>query len=117
MAFKALGDAAVKFDKSGYAALGWSVVSFGLEVAANAGQAREFVLSSSEIITRSIAKYREYELFVRGPEAGDDFDEQLTHVYKAVLLYLIALDKISRSGRTRFVLEIAQEFRSLRMLI
>ncbi|KAH8779874.1 hypothetical protein F5883DRAFT_638437 [Diaporthe sp. PMI_573] len=98
LAFKSLGDAAVQFDKSGYASLGWSVVSFGLQVAANAGEASEFVLSSSEIITRFMAKYREYELFFRGPEAGDDFDEQLTNVYKAILLYMIALDKYLRQS-------------------
>jgi len=50
MKFKSLGDAAVKFDKSGYAALGWSVVSFGLQVAANAKEAREFVFSSSRVV-------------------------------------------------------------------
>ncbi|KAJ0108232.1 hypothetical protein J7T55_000197 [Diaporthe amygdali] len=99
LAFKAIGDAAVKFDKSGYAALGWSVVSFGLQVAANVKEAREFVLSSSEVITRSMAKYREYELVIRGLETGKGFDEQLINVYKAVLLYMIALDNYLHQPR------------------
>lgn len=98
MAFKSLGDAAVAFDKSGYAALGWSVVSFGLQVAANADETREFVLSSSEIITRFMAKYREYERVFRCLEAGEEFDRLLTNVYKALLLYMVALDTFLRQS-------------------
>ena len=39
----------MKFDKSGYAALGWSIVSLGLQVAENAAKAREFVCKSPRI--------------------------------------------------------------------
>ncbi|KAG6355420.1 hypothetical protein INS49_003382 [Diaporthe citri] len=98
LTFKSLGDAAVAFDKSGYAALGWSVVSFGLQLAANAEDTREFVLSSSEVITRFMAKYTEYERIFRGPESGEQFDRLLTNVYKALLLYVIALDKYLRQS-------------------
>lgn len=91
MTFKSLGDAVVAFDKSGYAALGWSVVSFGLQLATNAEDAREFVLSSAEVITRFMAKYRHYDRMFRGADVGEDFDRHLTNVYKAILRYTIAL--------------------------
>ena len=92
MKFQALGNAAVKFDKSGYAALGWSVVSFGLQVAANAEAAREFVFSSSEVVTQFVTRYTQYEILFGGPEAEDEFERLVTKVYKAILLYVIALN-------------------------
>ena len=70
--------------------MGWSVVSFGLQVADNAERAREFVLSSSEAVTEYLARYAEYEQF-RGPEAGEGFDHRLKKVYQAILLYVMAL--------------------------
>ncbi len=96
MVFKSLGDTAAKFDKSGYAALGWSVVSFGLQVAANAEEAREFVLSTSEVATRFLAKYVEYETSFRGPHGGPTFDSLVTNVYKALLLYVMAVNDYLR---------------------
>jgi hypothetical protein len=100
LAFQKLGDAAVKFDKSGYAALGWSVVSFGLQVAKNAKDAREFIYSSSVVITRVLTRCAEYEKF-RGPEAGEEFDHLITNVYKATLLYVMALDDCLKPDRLR----------------
>lgn len=82
----------MKFDKSGYAALGWSVVSFGLQVAAHAEEAREFVLSSSEAVTGFLERYARYEKWFRGPQPDKEFDQHLTKVYKAILLYVMALE-------------------------
>lgn len=96
MKFKSLGDAVVKFDKSGYATLGWSVVSFGLEVAANAKEAREFALSSSGFVTEFIIRYAQYEKWFRGPQPDEEFDRRLAKVYKAILSYVIALDDYLR---------------------
>lgn len=73
-------------------------MSFGLRLAANAEDTREFVLSSSEVITRFMAKYTEYERSFRGSEAGKQFDHLLTNVYKALLLYMIALEKYLRQS-------------------
>lgn len=87
-----MGDAATELDKSGYAALGWSVVSVGLQVAVNAEAARQFVLTSSEFTTALLARYAKYEAELRGPHAGDEFDNRIVNVYKAILLYIIALD-------------------------
>ncbi|KAH8589100.1 hypothetical protein B0O99DRAFT_637695 [Bisporella sp. PMI_857] len=92
MKFKSLGDAAVKFDKSGYAALGWSIVSFGLEVAANAQKAREFVMESSEVITNFMLRYARYEVEFTLPPTDEDLEDLITDVYKAILLFSIALD-------------------------
>jgi hypothetical protein len=121
LAFQKLGDAAVKFDKSGYAALGWSVVSFGLQVAKNAKDAREFIYSSSALIIGVLARYAEYEKWCRGPEAGGEFDRRITNVYKATLLYLMALDdclkpdlvsQLGRLGRSVYQLEDHPIFRN-----
>lgn len=68
-------------------------MSFGLQLAVNAEATREFVLSSSEVITRFMVKYQRYEDEFRCPEAGEDFDHLLTNAYKAILLYVINLDK------------------------
>lgn len=105
-----MGDAAIAFDKSGYAALGWSVVSFGLRVTANTEEAREFVLSSSEIIARFMAKYRQYEKIFRGPDAGEEFDRLLINVYKAMLLYMIALDKYLQQSGPGVLLNLLSDY-------
>ncbi|KAK5636078.1 hypothetical protein RRF57_011790 [Xylaria bambusicola] len=101
--FKSLGDAVVQFDKSGYAALGWSVVSFGLQVTANNEDARKFALSSSEFVREYTTRYTEYETLFRGAEPDEEFDRRLVEVYKAILRYVIALDTYLRQdGLGRF---------------
>lgn len=106
MKFKSLGDATVKFDKSGYAALGWSVVSFGLQVATNAKKAREFVISSSEVVTGFITRYAQYERLYRGPQPDKEFDRRVTNVYKAILLYVMTLDDYLQQRGTGLFLEL-----------
>lgn len=96
MKFKALGDAAVKFDKSGYAALGWSVVSFGLQIVANTNDAHKLALSSSEFVTEFMTRYAQYEKCFRGLQSDEEFDRRLVKVYKAILLYVMALDDYLR---------------------
>ncbi|RYO96337.1 hypothetical protein DL765_011608 [Monosporascus sp. GIB2] len=109
VAFKALGDAAVKFDMSGYAALGWSVVSFGLKVAANAKQARQFVFDSLEVVTEIMARYAQYEKWCRGRGANEDFDHHVKNVYKAILLYAIALgDYLRQCGADHFIRAVSE---------
>jgi hypothetical protein len=114
LAFQKIGTAVVKFDKSGYAALGWSVVSFGLQAAKNAKDAREFIYSSSALITGVLTRYAEYEKWCRGPEAGEEFDRRMTNVYQAILLYVMVLDdclkpdrvsQLGRLGRSVYELE------------
>jgi hypothetical protein len=93
MKFKSLGDAVAKFDKSGYATLGWSVVSFGLQVATNEQEVRSLALSSSEFITGFMTRYAQYEKWFRMSQPDEEFDRRLVKVYKAILLYVIAVDK------------------------
>ncbi|RYP66398.1 hypothetical protein DL771_007807 [Monosporascus sp. 5C6A] len=108
LTFKAVGNAVVAFDKSGYAALGWSVVSFGLQVAANAKQARQFVFNSLEVVTDIMARCTQYERWCRGREANRDFDRHVTNVYKAILLYVTALEHFLRAvaePKERFIVQ------------
>jgi hypothetical protein len=85
--FKSLGDAVVKFDKSGYAALGWSIMAFGLQIIKNASDAREFVLSSSEVVTEYMTRYAQYEKWFRRETPDKEFDcrlVELTRTYCAI---------------------------------
>src|SRR6266566_7600052 len=105
MKFKSLVDAAVTFYKSGYAALGWSVLSFGLQVAANEKEARKCALSSSDFVMEFITRYAQYEKWFRGPQPDEEFDRRLVEAYKAILLYVVALDDYLHLG-TRSVLSL-----------
>ncbi len=67
-------------------------MSFGLQIAANAEEAREFVLTSSEAVTGFMARYARYEELFRGPQPDEEFDQRLVKVYKVILLYVMALD-------------------------
>lgn len=100
MTLKSVGDAVVTFDKSGYAAVGWSVLSFGLQLAVNDRDAREFVVSSSEIMVTVIDRWGKYQIYRdRAGSAASKFDECLIRGYKAALLYNIAMDDyIYQSG-------------------
>ncbi|KAI0121771.1 hypothetical protein BJ170DRAFT_737129 [Xylariales sp. AK1849] len=93
LAVKGLGDAAVKFDASGYAALGWSVVSFGLQVTANTEDARKFALESSEFVGELTTRYAKYESLLRGAQPDKEFDNRMVEVYGAILRFVIELDK------------------------
>lgn len=67
-------------------------MSFGLQVAVNVEEAREFALSSSKAVTGFLARYARYETLFRGPQPDEEFDQRLIEVYKAILLYVMALD-------------------------
>jgi hypothetical protein len=82
----------VKFDKSGYAALGWSIVSFGLQIVENTKDARKFALSSSKFITEYMTRYAQYEKWFRRELPDEEFDRLLVEVYKTILLCLMVLD-------------------------
>jgi hypothetical protein len=89
----------VKFDTSNYAALGWSVVSFGLQVATNVEDVRQFVFSRSEVVTQVLTRYAQYEKWCRGPHADEEFDRRMTNVYQAILLYVVDLDSCLQPGK------------------
>jgi len=96
MEFKSLSDGVVQFDKSGYATLSWSVVSFGLQVASNAKEAGIVILCSSAVIIEFVKRYAQYEKWFRRSQPDQEFDSRLVEVYKAVLLLAIALDDYLR---------------------
>ena len=64
---KSLVDAGLKFDTSGYGAIAWSALSFGLQIDISAKEVREFVFQSSEVVAQVIARYAAYEILYRGP--------------------------------------------------
>lgn len=68
-------------------------------MAGNANDAYEFVLNSSEVITNFMARYRHYESKFRGQETAEEFDHHLINVYKAILLYVLALHEYLGQGR------------------
>lgn len=88
----------MKFDESSYAILPWSVVSFCLQVAVDAKQVRQFAIFSAEVITEVTTRYAQYEILFRTLHGNDELDRRLTNVYKAVLLYVIALDDWFTTG-------------------
>ncbi|PHH82068.1 hypothetical protein CDD82_7149 [Ophiocordyceps australis] len=94
---KQLGDAAAKFDQSGYVSLGWSIVTFGLQIALQAREAREFILQAASVITGIMTRYAAYERLYRAEFWRDeghwrDFDRHLTSVYTALLRFIVQLD-------------------------
>jgi hypothetical protein len=103
--FKSLVDAGLKFDTSGYGAIAWSVLSFGLQIAINGKEVREFVFQSSEAITQLIARYAGYEILYRGSTKPSDacrkFEERLVDVYKAILVYMGTLEGYLQDGVLR----------------
>ncbi len=109
--FNSLGDAVAAFDASGYAALGWSVVSFGLKVAGNAKEAREFVFSSSEVVVGFMARYAQYERWFREPQPDEEFDRRLINVYKAILHYVMVLDDYLRQRASGSLPICSHQFR------
>ncbi|KAK0717679.1 hypothetical protein B0T26DRAFT_802746 [Lasiosphaeria miniovina] len=84
VSFKKLGDAAMKFDLSGYGALAWSVVSFGLEIAKNAKDAHSIILTSSDTIAQLRSRYTEYESLYRGEQSGWTGDRDVSAKKKEV---------------------------------
>lgn len=72
-------------------------MSFGLQFVANAKDAREFVLSSSEFVTDLLVRYKEYERF-RDSQGEQHFDELLVRVYKAILIYIVTLQQYLQQG-------------------
>lgn len=88
-------DAGLSFDPTKYGALGWAVLSFGLQMAINAREMREFTLDSCEYIINIIARYSVYELQYSGTADPSDttdalqkFKEGVTTVYTSILQFL-----------------------------
>jgi uncharacterized protein YfbU (UPF0304 family) len=92
---KSLIDAGLAFDPTKYGALGWAVLSFGLQMAINAKEIREFTLDSCDYIVNIIARYSIYELQYSGTahhssttDALKRFEEGVTTVYASILRFL-----------------------------
>ncbi|KAB8266395.1 hypothetical protein BDV30DRAFT_221984 [Aspergillus minisclerotigenes] len=92
---KTLGDAAVKFDKSGYAALAWSLVSFGLELGVNDQTRRGEFLSASKYLADLLARYSIIEAHYRNPAIPEvsHMEERVTSIYAGILRYCAEVGK------------------------
>jgi hypothetical protein len=94
--FKSLVDSGMKFDTSGYGAIAWSALSFGLQIALNAKELREFVFESSESIAQLLARYAAYEILYRGSKqnlkVSKMFEDRVVELYKEILLYILSLE-------------------------
>ncbi|KAH6632792.1 hypothetical protein F5144DRAFT_489603 [Chaetomium tenue] len=95
---KSLIDAGLAFDPTEYGALGWAVLSFGLQMAINAREMREFTLDSCEYMVNIIARYSIYELQYSGTAHPSDatdalvkFEEGVTTVYTSILKFLVKM--------------------------
>jgi hypothetical protein len=68
-------------------------VSFSLEVAKNIKDTYKAIIESSEVITHLMSRYIRYEiLFILSP-TNNEFENRITEVYKAILLYLMEIKK------------------------
>ena len=94
--FKSLVDSGMKFDTSGYGAIAWSALSFGLQIALNAKELRQFVFESSELIAQLLARYSAYELLYRGSKqnskVSEMFEDRVVELYKGILIYMLSLE-------------------------
>jgi hypothetical protein len=88
-------DAGLAFDPTKYGALAWAVLSFGLHMAINAREIREFAFDACDDMVNIIARYTIYEIQYRGSAHPSDttdalqkFEEGVTAVYTSILQFL-----------------------------
>ncbi|KAF5582266.1 ankyrin 1 [Fusarium pseudocircinatum] len=87
--FKAVGDAAVQFDASN-ASLPWAAVRLLLQVTVNDVQQYGTMVQDLEVVSRIIARYKEFENLHLGRGQSDEaaLETALTVLYTEVLTYL-----------------------------
>lgn len=92
-ACKSLVDAGLQFDPTGYGALAWSVVSFGLQTAINNSDIQQAAYESSDYIRGVIEEYSMYEArYMETPSKGQSaLRSCIIDVYKAVMNYAAEL--------------------------
>jgi hypothetical protein len=87
--FNSLVEVGLAFDPTGYGALAWSVVSFGLDTANNHIEIQESLITGCDFIRSVIDEYTLYEaryLAQSSPETSA-LRSRVIDVYKAVLIY------------------------------
>ena len=87
--FKSLIDAGLQFDPTGYGALAWSVLSFGLEAAINYDEIDNDLLESCEYLRAIIEEYAIYEAqYLEVVSMGrKGLENSIIDVYKFVIMY------------------------------
>ncbi|KAK3293883.1 uncharacterized protein B0H64DRAFT_462192 [Chaetomium fimeti] len=92
---KSLIDAGLAFDPTKYGALAWAILSFGLHMAINAREIRDFMFDACDDIVNIVARYSIYKIQYRSSahpsgttEALQKFEEGVTDVYTSILQFL-----------------------------
>lgn len=85
-----MGDAAVKYDPSGYAALPWAIVSGLLQISVNDVQSFGAMTEGLELVLRLTTRYELTEQFYLERKSGleTNLSEALITLYAVVLKYL-----------------------------
>jgi hypothetical protein len=68
-------------------------VSFSLEVAKNIKDTHKAVIESFEVITHLMLRYIQYKILFILPPINNEFENRITEVYKAILLYSMEIKK------------------------
>ncbi|KAF7556665.1 hypothetical protein G7Z17_g1205 [Cylindrodendrum hubeiense] len=101
--FKAIGDVAVQFDASA-ASLPWAAMRFLLQITVNDVQQFGTMVQDIEIVSRIIARYKEFELLhlSRKSPVQSALENALTGLYTEVLTHLARIiDFFSKSTPVR----------------
>ncbi|KAI9164189.1 Ankyrin repeat domain-containing protein [Paramyrothecium foliicola] len=87
--FVAVGDVAVQYDPA-TASLPWAAVRFILQAAISDTQVEGAIVANLEVISRLLAKYREFEKIHlgRGSSVKHQMEQSLTRLYAEVLKFL-----------------------------
>ena len=101
--FKSLIDAGLQFDPTGYGALAWSVLSFGLEAAISHDEIDNDLLESCEYLRAIIEKYAIYEAhYLEFESVGrKGLENSIIDVYKIVIMYAAEMSQYigNRTGK------------------
>jgi hypothetical protein len=108
--FKKLGDMAVKFDPTGYAAIPWAVVSSLFQLSVNDAQSFGAMIEGVELVVRLTTRYTLIEQFYLQIISG--LEHHLTDAL--VTLYAIVLNYLANAKRF-FAKASASESKSIRI--
>jgi hypothetical protein len=91
-----LVQAGLAFDPTPYGSLGWSVVSFGLDVVVEGGRIRDFILEANEYTAAIIDRYAVYDArYIPKLPEGEVRTVGMTSMEKAIIRVYGAILKFS----------------------
>ena len=95
MQFKTFVDASLKFDPSGYGTIVWGVLSGVLTLVQNDKDKVDAVFDSAAVVARYLPRYAIIEAHYRDRPTQEQtaFENQIMHVYAAILKYAACVQK------------------------